>query len=202
MNNLLDNSDNIFEILEYKDEHIINAEKILYDFDLLQEGEADYISKNIENFKINENLDLLKSNLNNLCNFTSPFSNTETNKDKVNTNDNESKFSSDLHNINNLLENINLGHLNLPELNKKLLSKSSLDESKSKSDLINKNVYLEINSKKGIKNDKESVFSQQSMINSNSTLNNNIAMLQTDSSFLSAYEENILDNEFKSKLIF
>jgi len=115
------------------------------------------------------------------------------------------------------LEKINFGgYLELPELDGKMFSKIISESNKAKNQCQsnaannagetsnnNNNINnFELNHKStncynGNKNDKESVISQQSMINSNSTLNNHIAMLQTDSSFLSAYDENIINNNFK-----
>jgi len=190
--------------LDCNDEHIINAEKILHDYDMLQEGEANIIAKNIENFIINKNLDLFNSNLNNFCNFISPFIdnlNSNINNNKEIANEFESKFCSDLLNIHNQFENINLGHLDLPELNKKLFSKNISNENNEKK-ISSKTNKLELNQKNYNKNDKESVVSQLSMINSNSTLNNNLAMLQTDSSFFSAYDENFINNKFKGNKFF
>lgn len=191
------NAENIFEILDNEDLNIMKAEKVLHDYDLLQEGDANIISKNLESFKIHKNIDIFNSNLNNICNFSSPFIDNTNNKE--NANDFESKFSSDLLNIHNQLENINLGHLELPEINRKTFVKNFSDNNNDKNGFSDKeaNSNFDANHKNLNKTDKESVVSQQSMINSNSTLNNNIAMLQTDSSFLSAYDENIINNNFK-----
>lgn len=162
----------------------------------------------------------MNKQLNVICNFNSIFienannniNNNNINKNKETANDFENKFSSDLLNIHNQLENINLGYFELPELNGKIFSKAFSDENKTKNNILNnaaKNKNdnnnsknnSEFNQRSNNKNDKESVVSQQSMINSNSTLNNNFAMLQTDSSFLSAYDENILNNNFKGNYI-
>ncbi len=210
-NHLADNTDNFFEILEDKDKYILNAEKVLYDFDLLQEGEPSIINKNLESFKIDKNFNLFFTNLKEFCNFNSPFQeykNQNMDNHKENLNELESKFSSDLKLISKQLENINCGHLDFGTLNKKIFYKKPSDDKN-----LNFNTISFFNDKEKIDNldsinknktDKNSVISQQSLLNLNSTLNNNIATLQTDSSFLSANDENfkaIISNNNKGKYL-
>lgn len=141
----------------------------------------------METFNINENFDLFTTHFNNYCTLKTPNFNINTtiNINKENLFDLENKSNADILNLNNQLDNINLGHFD----------NNIINIANKKKFINNKLNYSEIKPK--IKSDKESVLSLQSKINSNSTINNNIALMQTDSSFLSLNEENILNSIFK-----
>lgn len=165
----------------------------------MQESDPKALTKSLEAFKISKDFDCFNSNLNKFCEFVSPFTELSlSNNNKENINELQSKYKSELLQIQNQLENINLGHLDFAAFNKKIISKHIKDEDKEKS-FLSKTINLDSNSKNN-KTEKESVLSQHSIINSNSTLNNNIATLQTDSSFLSGYDENLIINNSKGKI--
>lgn len=100
----------------------------------------------------------------------------------------EEKIKSDIEMLKTELECIKIGNICMNNNYDDIPKKNTKIENLS---CVNKIVGT------ALQNEKTSI-SQHSIINSNSTLNNKIALMQTDSSFFSAYEDNnILNNNLK-----
>ena len=197
MNNLCENNEIIFEILDVKNNHILTAENILNEFDKLQDSNPLQLKKNIQNFQLIQNSDFFKSHLHEYCTLSfnkclnNPILDLNLNKDnfldlKNNTNIEYSCLS-------NPLDNVKIKDINQYEkkTEKKNIKFISVKKKLSNPFQNNKNVTY-------------SNISQPFNINKNSQINNNIGYINTDSSFLSIIEDNSQNsknNKFNGNII-
>jgi hypothetical protein len=131
LNKLHKSDSKYFDLLDNDNINIKNAEKILSDFDDLQETEPNFIIRKLEEFKVIKNFDLFNSNLNNFCVFSQKDKLNQSASISFNYKDNiqdmNNKSNLDLQNLRHQLENLTSGILEINEnslLKIKIKSKS------------------------------------------------------------------------------
>jgi hypothetical protein len=118
--------------------NIKKAEKILSDFDNLQESEPNFILRKLEDFNVTKNFDLFNTNLNNFCVFSQKDKLNQSASISLNYKDNlqdmNNKSNLELQNLRHQLENLTSGLLEINENSLlKIKSKSrEKDEDKDK----------------------------------------------------------------------
>jgi len=198
-----------FDLLDNDNINIKSAEKILNDFDVLQESEPNNILKKFEEYNVIRNFDLFNSNLTNFCLFSQKDKLNQSASISLNYKDNlqdmNNKSNLDLQNLRHQLDNLTSGIL---EINENSILRSKVKEKEKDKDSISiitplkssRNFHSKLTFSRTNCKEKEIPIPQHSFINSSSAFINNMPTMQTDSSFLSNYDDNyILNNYVKGK---